>query len=146
MLQEKINIWDHTLGLRFSALVPKLYRDNFDKNFLEEVGKAVAKVGGIQEKYKNYETGDFREIKKEQDEIKKISDELLEFVYCLNKADNDIFKFPTYDEWLNQFDKPNLLNLNWLVDLVIRLEENFSGKEFEDNKNEKKSKKKLKET
>ena len=146
MLQEKINIWDHTLGLRFSALVPKLYRDNFDKNFLEEVGKAVAKVGGIQEKYKNYETGDFREIKKEQDEIKKISDELLEFVYCLNKADNDIWKFPTYDEWLNQFDKPNLLNLNWLVDLVIRLEENFSGKEFEDNKNEKKSKKKLKET
>jgi len=146
MLQEKINIWDHTLGLRFSALVPKLYRDNFDKNFLEEVGKAVAKVGGIQEKYKNYETGDFREIKKEQDEIKKISDELLEFVYCLNKADNDIFKFPTYDEWLNQFDKPNLLNLNWLVDLVIRLEENFSGKEFEDNKDEKKSKKKLKKT
>ena len=121
MLQEKINIWDHTLGLRFSALVPKLYRDNFDKNFLEEVGKAVAKVGGIQEKYKNYETGDFREIKKEQDEIKKISDELLEFVYCLNKADNDIFKFPTYDEWLNQFDKPNLLNLNWLVDLVLSL-------------------------
>jgi hypothetical protein len=146
MLQEKINIWDHTLGLRFSALVPKLYRDNFDKNFLEEVGKAVAKVGGIQEKYKNYETGDFREIKKEQDEIKKISDELLEFVYCLNKADNDIWKFPTYDEWLNQFDKPNLLNLNWLVDLVIRLEENFSGKEFEDNKDEKKSKKKLKKT
>jgi len=144
MLQEKINIYDHTLGLRFSALVPKLYRDNFNKNFLEEVGKAVAKVGAIQEKYKEYETNNFKEIAKAQSEIKKISNELLEFVYCLNKADNDIWKFPTFDEWLNQFNKPNLLNFNWLVELVIKLEENFSGKEFEGNGDEEKSKKKLK--
>ena len=112
MLQEKINIWGHTLGLRFSALVPKIYYDNFEESFLEQIEKSILKVGMIQEKYKKFE------------------------------ADNDIYKFPTFDKWLNKFNKPNLFDFNWFVDLVIRLEENYTDDQEEEE--EENSKKKLK--
>jgi hypothetical protein len=141
MLQEKINIWDRTLGLRFSALVPKIYYDNFEEGFLEQIEKSILKVGMLQEKYKKFEADNFEDIKKANLEIEKVSNELLKIVYCLNKADNDIWKFPTFDEWLNKFDKPNLFDFNWFVELVIRLEENYTADQEEE---EKSSKKKLK--
>jgi len=143
MLQEKINIWGHTLGLRFSALVPKIYYDNFEESFLEQIEKSILKVGMIQEKYKKFEADNFQELQKANTEIEKISNDLLKIVYCLNKADSDIWKFPTFDEWLNKFDKPNLFDFNWFVELVIRLEENYTDDQ-EDEAEEENSKKKLK--
>jgi len=143
MLQEKINIWDYTLGLRFSALVPKIYHDAFEESFLEQIEKSILKVGMIQEKYKSFEADDFKELQNANKEIEKISNDLLKIVYCLNKADNDIWKFPTFDEWLNKFDKPNLFDFNWFVDLVIRLEENYTDNQ-KDDEEEENSKKKLK--
>lgn len=143
MLQEKINIWNKTLGLRFSALVPKLYYENFEENFLEQIEKSILKVGMLQEKYRNFKSDDFKELQNANREIEKISNDLLKIVYCLNKADNDIWKFPTFDEWLNKFDKPNLFDFNWFVDLVIRLEENYTDNQ-KDDEEEENSKKKLK--
>lgn len=142
MLQEKINIWGHTLGLRFSALVPKIYHDNFAESFLDQIEKTVLKVWAIQERFKNFEADSFSEINMAKKEIEKVSDDLLKIVYALNKADNDIWKFPAYEEWLNKFDKPNLFDFTWFVELAIRLEENFTAEKEESG--EENSKKKLK--
>ena len=144
MLREKINIWDRTLGLRFSALVPKIYYDNFEDSFLDKIEKILIQVWSMQEKYKKFESDNFKKINEAKKEIDSVYRELLKIVYSLNKADNNIYKFPTYDEWLNQFEEPNLFDFNWFVRLAIMLEENFSGNSDNEEEDQENSKKKQK--
>jgi F0F1-type ATP synthase beta subunit len=153
MMQEKINIWGNILELRFSAWVPIRYYNTFEKNFFEELEKTIYKVGYIQEKIKSFNSNKFEDIKEIKNEINKVYKDLLEIIYILNWAEMvkedkyNLYKFKEFEEWLNQFNEPNLFDFNWFVELTIKLEENFSAKDLEEDQeeeSEEKSKKKLK--
>lgn len=111
-----VEINDKKIGLRASPMALLFYQQNFDSDLIADLAKFQ------EENMEKISNGDFKSFN---------SIKLLQMAWAMNKAAKYPEQFPTFEEWLNQFDSFQVTNAKFIMGIIKEATDGFfrSGKE-----------------
>lgn len=133
-----VEIWGKDITLRTSGLAPKVYRDEFGSSLTGDYTNVARSFFGEAEKMKKYDGFDnveenaekiIEEFGEDLDRVEEVVYGILQIAYALNKTDNFGDRdFPTYEEWLDDFETMDLAEVIWLPEVITVITDGYFRK------------------
>ena len=107
---KKVEINDRKIGLRASPMALLFYQQNFDSDLIADLSKFQ------EENIEKITKGDFSNFN---------SVELLQMAWAMNKAAKYPEQFPTFEEWLEQFESFQVTNAEFIMGIIQEATDGF---------------------